>query len=88
VTARLTARVHGRVQGVGFRWWARHRLDELNLAGTARNLDDGTVEVLAEGPEPACRRLLELLREQPSTAGRPGRVTRVTAEWASPTPPS
>ncbi len=37
--ARLTAWVEGRVQGVGFRWWARARALELGLSGWAENLE-------------------------------------------------
>ncbi len=73
--ARLTAWVEGHVQGVGFRWWTRSRALELGLVGTATNLDDGRVEVVAEGPEPACRELLALL-----PAG-PGRVVFVAQRW-------
>ena len=46
---RMTVFVRGRVQGVGFRWWARARALELGLVGHARNTDDGRVEVVAEG---------------------------------------
>ena len=42
-------RVHGRVQGVGFRWWTRRRASDLGLRGTVRNRPDGTVEVHAAG---------------------------------------
>lgn len=42
-------RVRGRVQGVGFRWWARRRASDLGLSGTVRNRPDGTVEVHAAG---------------------------------------
>ena len=70
---RLTAHVKGRVQGVGFRWWTRARALELGLRGSATNLPDGRVEVVAEGPEPALRALVELLRGQ----GAPGRVAFV-----------
>ncbi len=42
-------RVRGRVQGVGFRWWARRRAADLGLRGTVRNRPDGTVEVHAAG---------------------------------------
>lgn len=73
---RLTAFVKGRVQGVGFRWWTRARALELGLAGSATNLDDGRVEVVAEGPEAACRALLALL------PGGPGRVDFVAERWA------
>ena len=75
---RLTAWVHGRVQGVGFRWWTRSRASELHLAGYASNLRDGRVEVVAEGPEQHCRKLLELLR-----SGRtPGHVDLVVERWS------
>jgi acylphosphatase len=81
---RLNAFVRGRVQGVGFRWWVRARALELGLGGHAANLDDGRGEVVAEGPREQCQRLLDLLREQPTTAGRPGHVTSVGDRWAEP----
>jgi len=77
---RLTAWVEGRVQGVGFRYWVGRKAAELDLVGSATNLPDGSVEVVAEGSEDACRELLAALR---SGAG-PGRVTRVTQRWATP----
>lgn len=43
--------VRGRVQGVGYRWFAQNVAAELGLCGYARNLDDGRVEVYAIGPE-------------------------------------
>ena len=49
--------VSGRVQGVGFRFFVQRRAEELRLAGWARNLEDGRVEVYAVGPE---KRLSEL----------------------------
>jgi acylphosphatase len=72
---RLTAFVKGHVQGVGFRWWTRSRALELGLVGSATNLDDGRVEVVAEGPEEACR---ELLAHLPFG---PGRVDYVSERW-------
>jgi acylphosphatase len=77
---RLTVWVHGRVQGVGMRWWIRSRALERDLAGWARNTDDGRVEVVAEGPRAALQALLDTLREG---AGRPGHVTAVTDRWSS-----
>jgi acylphosphatase len=74
---RLTAWVRGRVQGVGFRWWTRARALELGLVGTASNLDDGRVEVVAEGPEERCQALLDLLRGP----GAPGGVVGVAERW-------
>ncbi len=78
--ARLTAWVHGRVQGVGFRWWVRARALELGLAGSAANLGDGRVEVVAEGDRSACEELLTRLRGP----GTPGRVRTVVERWGSP----
>jgi acylphosphatase len=75
---RLTAWLRGSVQGVGMRWWVRSRALEQGLSGWARNLDDGRVEVLAEGPRPACAALLEAL----NGPGTPGRVSGVTERWS------
>lgn len=66
---RLTAWVHGQVQGVGFRWWTRSRALELGLVGHATNIVDGRVLVIAEGPESQLHALLQLLRG-PSTPGQ------------------
>jgi acylphosphatase len=76
--ARLTAWVHGRVQGVGFRWWTRSRATELGLSGYASNLADGRVEVVAEGPRASCARLLEALR----SGATPGWVDTVVERWS------
>ena len=76
---RLTAFVKGRVQGVGFRWWTRSRALELGLRGSATNLDDGRVQVIAEGPEAAVRTLLELLRG----GATPGSVDFVAERWGT-----
>ena len=76
---RLTAWVHGRVQGVGFRWWTRSRALELGLTGYAANQRDGRVLVVAQGPRESCEKLLELLR----SGTTPGEVDDVIAEWSS-----
>lgn len=75
---RLTAWVHGHVQGVGFRWWTRSRALELGLTGYAANRPDGRVQVVAQGPREHCQRLLELLQG----GAAPGRVNTVIADWA------
>lgn len=77
-SVRLTAWVHGRVQGVGFRWWTRSRALELALVGSARNTGDGRVHVIAEGPRENCEKLLELLR----SGTTPGRVDLVVEDWS------
>lgn len=76
---RLTAWVRGHVQGVGFRWWVRARALELHLVGTATNLDDGRVEVVAEG----ARTNLDRLLAQLSGPGAPGRVTGVVHRFGA-----
>jgi acylphosphatase len=56
---RLTARVIGRVQGVGYRWWVVDNASRLGLVGWVRNADDErAVELVAEG-EPASLDALE-----------------------------
>ncbi|MEZ0366704.1 acylphosphatase [Mycobacterium sp. pUA109] len=77
--ARLTAWVHGRVQGVGFRWWTRARALELGLTGYAANRPDGRVQVVAQGSRADCQRLLDLLQG----GATPGRVDTVVADWSA-----
>lgn len=68
------------MQGVGFRWWTRARALELGLVGHARNMDDGRVEVVAQGESADLERLGVLLEEAVSTTSRPGRVTNVVRQ--------
>lgn len=58
----------GRVQGVGFRWFVWREAERLGLGGFARNLPDGTVEVVSQGPDEALDRLEQALRRGPSGA--------------------
>jgi acylphosphatase len=63
---RLSARVVGRVQGVGFRWWTVLQAHELGLTGWVMNgHDERTVEVVAEGRQEALDELEQRLREGP-----------------------
>lgn len=61
-------RVLGRVQGVGFRAFARRRAEALGISGYARNLPDGTVEVLARGYAAALDAFVDELRRGPRYA--------------------
>jgi acylphosphatase len=73
---RLTARVIGQVQGVGFRWWIRARAEQLGLTGWVMNEnDDRSVAVVAEGSPASLDELEQLLQQGPSAA----RVERVDA---------
>ncbi len=65
--------VHGSVQGVGFRWFVWKAAERLGLRGMARNLPDGSVEVMAEGSAPALTELERALGRGPAMA----RVERV-----------
>jgi len=67
------ALVRGHVQGVGLRWWTREQLVRLGLTGSARNLGDGSVEVVARGDPAAIEALLAALRGPHA----PGRVDSV-----------
>ena len=74
----LRAVIRGSVQGVGFRWFAYHEARALGLVGGVRNLRDGTVEVVAEGPRNSLNAFLDALRRGPSGMG----VSGVSEEWA------
>lgn len=65
--------VGGRVQGVGYRAATRREAQSLGLDGFARNLDDGRVEVVAEGDPQAIERLADFLQRGPAFA----QVTRI-----------
>lgn len=60
--------VRGRVQGVGYRYFALKEAEALGLTGFARNAADGSVEVVAEGNDEALRRFAERLHEGPAFA--------------------
>ncbi len=66
---RLTARISGHVQGVGFRWWVRRHADELGLTGWVMNSDDErSVELVAEGPVEGIAALERLIQRGPPGA--------------------
>jgi acylphosphatase len=60
--------VRGRVQGVGFRYFAQRAAVELGLPGYVRNLADGRVEVYAAGPEEKLAQLAAKLHRGPQWA--------------------
>jgi acylphosphatase len=79
-SSRFSARVVGRVQGVGYRYFVRSRAGDLGLGGSVRNMPNGSVHVEAEGPRASLLRLLSDLREGPPSAI----VERVDVEWHPP----
>lgn len=79
VTVCLRCRVSGRVQGVFFRAATQRQARRLGVSGQARNLPDGSVEVLACGSESAVAQLKEWLWAGPPAS----RVTAVDCETIS-----
>jgi acylphosphatase len=79
MTVCVRCRVEGRVQGVFFRDSTRREAQQLGISGYARNLPDGSVEVLACGSESAVAQLKEWLWVGPPAA----RVTAVACAPAS-----
>lgn len=74
---RLHARVEGRVQGVGFRYFVLDNAQPLGITGWVRNRWDGTVEVLAEGTRVDLDKLLGTIRRGP----RRGTTADVMPVW-------
>ena len=79
---RLNVWVQGRVQGVGFRHWVRSRGRALGLRGSAVNLADGRVAIIAEGPLRLCQELLDSLGDDQL----PGYVGDIWHTWGEPKP--
>ncbi|WP_202302554.1 acylphosphatase [Dryocola clanedunensis] len=69
--------VHGMVQGVGFRYSTQREAQNLGLTGYARNMDDGSVEVLACGEAGKVEQLIEWLK---AGGPRSARVDKVLTE--------
>lgn len=64
----ITARVTGCVQGIGYRYATLDAAEELGLVGWVRNAPDGSVEVWAQGDEPALEKLIAFLQRGPRSA--------------------
>ena len=81
---RVVAQVSGRVQGVGYRAFVGREAGRRYLAGSATNLPDGRVEVVAVGPDEDVRSLVSAL----SGPDAPGRVTGVDVVAETPADPA
>jgi acylphosphatase len=64
----LNVKIHGRVQGIFFRDSARRKAGKLDIKGFARNEDDGTVYIEAEGEEENLKKFLDWCRKGPVLA--------------------
>ena len=78
---RLTARITGEVQAVGFRYRTQQQARRLGLTGMATNSPDGSVQVVAEGPPLALDQLLEWL----GSPAAPGTVRGIEESFSDAT---
>ena len=78
---RLTARITGDVQAVGFRYRTLQQASRLGLTGVASNQNDGSVRVVAEGSSAQVESLLQWL----GSPAAPGSVADVEATWSEAT---
>ena len=74
---RAHLRIYGLVQGVFFRATMKEVADRLGVKGWVKNLPDGSVEAVVEGPRDKVEQLIRWARRGPSAA----RVERVVVEW-------
>ncbi|MBI2134596.1 acylphosphatase [Candidatus Woesearchaeota archaeon] len=72
--------IHGLVQGVFFRANTIKMARELGLKGYAKNMPDGTVEVVAEGPEEKINELIKFCKKGPEAA----KVSKVNIKFEKP----
>ena len=70
-------KIYGQVQGVGFRTFVRKHAEQLQLDGWAKNLPDGTIEVVARGTKERLLALKQLCEEGPQFA----QVEKVKEKW-------
>ena len=81
MTKRLTLKIFGLVQGVGFRYLSQKKAKSRGFTGYVKNLDDGAVELVAEGEETA---LKEFIAWCYNGVG-PAQVTKIEENWSEAT---
>lgn len=74
---RAHAYIEGRVQGVAFRWETQRAAAKHQVRGWVRNLPDGRVEAVFEGPRPQVEAVLDWCRRGPAIS----RVDEVDIQW-------
>ncbi len=74
----LDVKIYGKVQGVGFRYAAWQKAEELGINGVARNTDDGAVYIEAEGEKSDLKKFLDWCYHGPDTA----EVKKVGADFS------
>ena len=78
--------IRGTVQGVGFRAIVKRHAERLGIAGTVKNLPDGSVELHAQGPEEKLSQLF-LMLEQLDHDDHPARVKEIATRYSKPVKP-
>ena len=76
---RVCITIHGSVQGVFFRANAKRAAESLGLKGYAKNMPDGCVEVVAEGPEDKLKELIAFCKKGPEMAS----VSKVDVDFSN-----
>ena len=69
--------IEGRVQGINYRWWTKKTADNLGLTGWVRNLTDGRVEAVFEGPKTNVSEMIKKCKSGPMLAG----VKHIDVSW-------
>ena len=81
VLARAHLKIHGKVQNVGFRFYAHRRAGAAGLTGLVRNANDTQVEIVFEGDKKKIEECIEICRRGPLFS----RVEKLELEWQKPT---
>lgn len=69
--------IEGRVQDVFYRAWVREQAQELGLGGWVRNLEDGRVEAVFEGPRDKVEKMIKKCHKGPRLAG----IEHIDVNW-------
>jgi acylphosphatase len=80
MTAAAHIIVRGLVQGVGFRYFVARHASRFNLEGYVKNVDNGDVEIIAEGD----RGSIEMLIKEVKVGPRSAHVSDCRIEWIQP----
>lgn len=76
-------KIKGRVQGIGFRWWAVKTAEEIGgISGWVRNVEDGSVEIMMSGEEDKLDQMLLACHKGPPLS-RVDNVSFIVGRWSS-----
>ena len=77
MTKQVLIKIYGQVQGIGFRYQAFIKARKLNIKGYAQNIDDGSLEILAQGEEDRLKEMIGWARVGPENA----KVEKIVTAW-------